>query len=482
MSYTLEMNEQFNCSRNAEDAFDYIVDFSRIDEWDHTIVSAKKSRDGAIGLGTSFDLVYAMGLRKVPIQYVITEFEPNQRAVLIGSSQNFKATDTVTITESENGCHVDWHASIEFFGTAAKIVPLIKNKIVKAGRQTIKDLSVALENNNPVPTLGLSKTIADKLIAPGLIGFTKYGYGHAKKGWKPVTNNIKGQHVVVTGATSGLGLATAHALAHRGANLTLVARNADKANAVVRGITEQTGNSNIAVEIADLAEIDQVVALAKRLLKKKKPIDVLINNAGALLNPRQENSQGLESSFALLLLGPVVLTEMLYPLLTRKGDATSRVINVSSGGMYAKRISTSNLESTKGEYSGADAYARSKRGLVMAGEYWAEHWAESGIIVHSMHPGWAKTPGVEESLPEFNRKMDKVLRSPEQGADTIVWLACATEAAQTSGLFWLDREPHSTHLSSKTRETDEQRQTLFSTLRDYAEQYKVSLTLGGKPK
>ena len=177
----------------------------------------------------------------------------------------------------------------------------------------------------------------------------------------------------------------------------------------------------------------------------------------------------------MLLLSPVLLTEQLYPLLKKTNNA--RVINVSSGGMYAKRISTSNLESTKGKYSGSDAYARAKRGLVICGETWAKNWARDGITVHNMHPGWARTPGVEQSLPEFNKRVDKILRDPLQGADTIVWLASATEVAKTSGLFWLDREPHTTHLLGSTKESSAQRDKLFASMQTYAQRFNVALSL-----
>ncbi len=479
MTYSLEMTEQFTCSRTAEEAFNYIVDFSRIHEWDHTIRTAKKTTKGTLGLGTVFDLEYSMGLRRIPIQYEITKFEPNRRATLRGSSANFTAIDTVTIEPNEHEIQVNWHAKIEFNGLATKIVPLLEKRIKAAGRRTIKDLALALEDDFSLPKLNVGKKMADTLILPGLAQFTKFGYGLSQKSWNPMSNDVRGQHMLVTGATSGLGLATAQALAHRGAHLTLVARDPQKANQVKEEISTQTGNPNIDLELANLSEMTQVVQLADRLIKKARPIDVLINNAGALFNPRRENSDGLEMSFALLLLGPVILTERLKPLLTRdsKEQRSSRVINVSSGGMYVKRISLGNIESSKGKYSGADAYARSKRGLVMAGEKWAEDWLVDGVVTHSMHPGWAKTPGVEEALPGFNKKMQRVLRTPEQGADTIIWLACASEINQASGLFWLDREPHSTHLTNKTRETEAQRAQLFQTLQSYAQQYGVDLDL-----
>lgn len=480
MTYTLEMSEQFNCKRPAEDIFDYIVDFSRIDEWDHTIISAVKTSKGAIGLGTKFQLVYSMGLRKIPINYEITEFQANQKAVLTGQAANFTAIDTVEINQNGELSSVNWHAKLVFSGKSAKIVPLIENKIIKAGSETINGLALALEDNFSTPTLGRLMSLADSLVLPGLLNFTKYGYKKAKRRWNPVSNNIKGHHIVITGATSGLGLAAAYDLAHRGATLTLVARDKEKAKTTAEEISLQTGNQNIAIEIADLSETDEVVSLAQRLLKSATPIDVLINNAGALINPRRENSNGLESSFALLLLGPVILTEMLKPLLGKASNTehASRVINVSSGGMYAKKIEVDNIESTKSDYSGSDAYARSKRGLVMTGEYWAEHWKNDNIVVHNMHPGWAKTPGVADSLPGFNKKMKRFLRSSEQGADSIVWLASATEAGKSTGLFWLDREPHSTHLSNKTRATPQQRQALFDKLREYANRFDVHIELG----
>ncbi|MFM8356060.1 MAG: SDR family NAD(P)-dependent oxidoreductase, partial [Gammaproteobacteria bacterium] len=199
--------------------------------------------------------------------------------------------------------------------------------------------------------------------------------------------------------------------------------------------------------------------------------DVLINNAGALFNPRQVTDEGLEQSFALLLLAPYLLTERLRPLLARPASeeppagAATRVINVLSGGMYTQRIDVEDLQSARGPYSGAVAYARAKRGLMILTEEWARQWRDDGIVVNAMHPGWADTPGVETALPGFRRLTRPLLRTPEEGADTAVWLAAAPEAAEVSGALWLDRERHPAHVIPGTRETAGERGQLLTALR-----------------
>jgi len=145
MKYTLQMHEVFSTSLTAKEAFDYIVDFSHIDQWDHTIISSEQVGDSQIGHGTCFELVFAMGKRKSPISYEITEFNSPKRAVLTGTSKSFTATDTVNISEGEKGCNVDWHAKIVFTGLSAFIVPLIAKKIKTSGTKTIRDLNTVLD-------------------------------------------------------------------------------------------------------------------------------------------------------------------------------------------------------------------------------------------------------------------------------------------------------------------------------------------------
>ena len=140
------------------------------------------------------------------------------------------------------------------------------------------------------------------------------------------------------------------------------------------------------------------------------------------------------------------------------------MVNVSSGGMYSQKIRVNDLQSQRGTYSGSVAYARAKRGLMILTEEWAKRWSDEGIAVNAMHPGWADTPGVETALPGFYKATRRLLRSPEEGADTIVWLAASTEAGKVSGKFWLDREQHPSHISKRTQETPAEREQLLETL------------------
>jgi len=132
--------------------------------------------------------------------------------------------------------------------------------------------------------------------------------------------------------------------------------------------------------------------------------------------------------------------------------------------MYLSGIDLDELQNPQGRYDGARAYARAKRGLMILTELWAEELRDSGVVVNAMHPGWADTPGVQDSLPGFHKLTRLLLRTPEQGADTIVWLAAATEAGNVSGKLWLDREPHLAAILPGTEGDRAQRQELIEEL------------------
>jgi len=140
----------------------------------------------------------------------------------------------------------------------------------------------------------------------------------------------------------------------------------------------------------------------------------------------------------------------------------SRVIWVSSGGMYTRKLRADDLEYRKGDYSPATAYARTKRMQVVLADLWAQALAAGGVVVHSAHPGWVDTPGIAHSLPKFRTLTRPLLRTTQQGADTFVWLAAADAPARCTGRFWHDRRPRPRHYLPITRESDAERRALWS--------------------
>jgi dehydrogenase/reductase SDR family member 12 len=139
-------------------------------------------------------------------------------------------------------------------------------------------------------------------------------------------------------------------------------------------------------------------------------------------------------------------------------SAPSRVIVVASGGLYTEPLDVAALDPQPATYDGTKAYARCKRAQVVLAEEWTRHLLGTGIAVNAMHPGWADTPGLRAALPGFSRIVGPLLRTPEQGVDTIVWLAAAPEASDVGGLFFLDRRPRAKHRLRRTRRPDEARE------------------------
>ena len=128
---------------------------------------------------------------------------------------------------------------------------------------------------------------------------------------------------------------------------------------------------------------------------------------------------------------------------------------VASGGMYSQPLAVDRLEMGPDGYDGSTAYARAKRAQVTLAELWGARLDDGEVVVHAMHPGWADTPGVRRSLPTFRRVVGPLLRSPEEGADTLVWLGASDGAPLAStGGFWLDRRRRSPHKLPSTRRAD----------------------------
>ncbi len=307
-------------------------------------------------------------------------------------------------------------------------------------------------------TIGsLIDTAADLTVVPG---YTRLGYRIRSFGWDTELPRMEGRTVLVTGATSGLGLAAARAIAQLGARVLLLARSAERAELARTEISDASGSDDLGVYLCDLSSLDSVRRAAARIAAEEPRLDVLINNAGMLLDERTLSADGIELTFATNVLGPFLLTSLLAPLLAHRAPA--RIVDVSSGGMYTQRLDVEDLQTEHRGFDGPAVYARTKRAQVILSELWAQRLHGEGVVVHAMHPGWAETPGVESSLPRFHKVMRPLLRTPQEGADTIVWLACAEEPGQSSGGFWHDRRTRPTHLLPGTKETQVERERLWA--------------------
>ena len=304
----------------------------------------------------------------------------------------------------------------------------------------------------------LLDTILDRTV---VAGYTSVGYRIRRGTWSSADlQPMGGKVVLVTGATSGLGLAAAEGFARLGAAVWLLARSEERAERARQEVVARSRDRDVQVGLCDLSDLKAVRKFAERFSGDVPRLDVLINNAGALLGERTLSVDGIELTFATNVLGPFLLTNLLIPLLEK--SAPARIVNVSSGGMYTQRIHVEDLQSAHGQFDGATAYARTKRAQVILTEQWAKRLQGTGIVVHAMHPGWADTPGLESSLPRFYCATRRLLRTPQEGADTIVWLGTAPEPARCSGGFWHDRRERPTHRVPWTRESAADRDRLWA--------------------
>lgn len=301
-----------------------------------------------------------------------------------------------------------------------------------------------------------TKFISNILDATVVPGFSRVGYllraqlGH----WSPVSEmNLSGRVIVITGPTSGLGAATAHMLAPTGAQLVLVARNQQKCDAFAAELHVAFPQCNPVVVIAEMGDLSSVAGASRQICEQFPRVDVLVHNAGALLQERAVSPQGIEQTIASHVVGPHLMTTMLRDVLRA---ANGRVVTVSSGGMYSTALPQmhkgESLEMPVSDYNGTRQYAYAKRAQVTLNELWADK--EPNIEFVAMHPGWADTPGVQESIPLFRTLTKPILRTAQQGADTIGWLAAVRPLPQKSGTFWSDREVRSTHKTPMTRRAD----------------------------
>ena len=254
------------------------------------------------------------------------------------------------------------------------------------------------------------------------------------------SNLMHGKICLVTGATSGIGQVTARALAEQGATVIVVGRNREKSAATVSQIQQQTGNPAVEFLLADLSSQQAIRQLVQQFQSRYQRLHVLVNNAGAVFGQRQESVDGIEMTLAVNYLAPFLLTNLLLDTLL--ASAPARIINVSSGLHTGARIELDNLQGQRryvGFQFGQSAYGQAKLALIMFTYELARRLAGTGVTVNALSPGMVATNLGRDAggfMSLMKRLADLFALSPEEGAQTSIYLATSPEVEGVSGQYF----------------------------------------------
>lgn len=251
--------------------------------------------------------------------------------------------------------------------------------------------------------------------------------------------SMKGKTCLITGANSGIGRATAERLASMGAHVVMVSRDYERGETARREIQSST-NASVDLLLADLSSQGEIRDLAATVGKDYESLHVLVNNAGALVNPRQETMDGLEYTFALNHLAPFLLANLLRDLL--KASAPARIVNVTSEAHAMGRIHFDDLQALR-RYRPLGAYNQAKLANILFTYELARQLADASVTVNCVHPGGVNTNFAKNTKGAFAamfRLMKPFMRSPEKGAETVLYAATAPELEGATGLYLVDKE------------------------------------------
>ncbi|NNJ11537.1 SDR family oxidoreductase [Chloroflexales bacterium ZM16-3] len=260
---------------------------------------------------------------------------------------------------------------------------------------------------------------------------------------------------MVTGANSGIGKVTALELARKGATLVMLCRSRSKGEAARDEIIAQSGSGQVELILADFASLDSVRRAATEFLARHDQLHVLVNNAGLYMGERLLSQEGHEMTFAVNHLAPFLLTNLLLGAL--RAAAPARVVTVSSGAHMMGHMRFDDLDATRG-FQGFRAYSDSKLANVLFSNELARRLADDGVTSNSLHPGAVATNfgGDSGGLGAFFFRLARPLfLSPEQGAQTSIYLASSPEVEGVTGTYFAKSRP--AHSSSESTNAEVQR-------------------------
>jgi NAD(P)-dependent dehydrogenase (short-subunit alcohol dehydrogenase family) len=249
-------------------------------------------------------------------------------------------------------------------------------------------------------------------------------------------DGVRGKRVVITGATSGIGLAAARELARLGAQLTIIGRSSEKTRRAAASIGQA-----VDVLIADLSSQSAVRELAKQLLEQYDRIQVLINNAGAIYATRRLSEDGIELTWAVNHLGPFLLSNLLLERM--QASAPARIITTASAAHYRASVPFDDLQGERA-YTGMGfgRYGETKLANILFTRELARRLSGTGVTANCFHPGFVGTGFNHNNgwLMRIGMTIARVLaRSPARGAETLVWLADSPEVSHMNGAYFMDK-------------------------------------------
>ena len=278
-------------------------------------------------------------------------------------------------------------------------------------------------------------------------------FGFETRALEVVENvDLTGYEVIITGGASGIGIETVRALAKAGASVIILARDLKKAQEVADNIKESTGNKNIEIDELELGSLESVNAFVKRFLEKKRPLNILINNAGIMACPLSYTKDGFELQFGTNYIGHFALTVGLIPALKKgveKIGKNSRIINVSSIAHALSDINFDDINYKNRAYEEFESYGQSKTANILFSVELTKRYSKEGIFSNALMPGGILTNLGRHMNIEILKRHDMVdedgnfkskfkFKTVEQGASTTVWAAVAQEFENVGGVYLED--------------------------------------------
>lgn len=275
---------------------------------------------------------------------------------------------------------------------------------------------------------------------------SKIGYLARRLTWGSGAIDFDGKSILITGATAGIGRAAVLKALQSGAKVTAVARNSAKLEALKADAGGDAGR--LALYTCDLNSMAETEALCAQLRSDGATFDVIINNVGRLIHEHTLTAEGHETSYALNILNQRLLLENL--IAGERLNENASVVNMASAGLYNTPRNVKRLDQKPDRYNGIIAYASHKRAQLAMSDHYQARFADKSWHFYTAHPGWVDTQGLKESMSAFRSALLPILRTPEEGADTALWLGAA-RPDPVEDRIWFDRKPRAAHAYPHTR-------------------------------